>query len=188
MTAGTMDSDLMRANALTWMGVNRMKAGKRTEAWEMLYAASHAAQSVVVVAGRGVGDGGLTPTRDAQANTLCYIAREQAKAGDLTEALRTANVIPAGQALDDARAGMAPAQAEAGDLKGALETVARIRYETAKADALGDLAQLLAREGREKEALALASEQKSPAVKARTLLGVIMGKANAKLLKPEAPK
>jgi len=56
------------------------------------------------------------------------------------------------------------------------------------ADALGDLAQLLAREGREKEALALASEQKSPAVKARILLGVIMGKANAKLPKPEAPK
>jgi hypothetical protein len=90
--------------------------------------------------------------------------------------------------MDDALAGIAPAQAEAGDLKGALETVARIRDETSKADALDDLAQALVLTGREKDALALAAQQTSPADKARVLLGVMLGKAKAKLPKPESPK
>jgi hypothetical protein len=90
--------------------------------------------------------------------------------------------------MDDALAGIAPTQAEAGDLKGALETVTRIRDETSKAAALDDLAQVLASAGHENEALVLAAQQTSPAVKARALLGVILGKTKAKLPKQKSPK
>jgi hypothetical protein len=128
------------------------------------------------------------PSRSEKAAVLGFIACEQAKAGDVKEAFRTANTIPTDQAMDDALAGIAPTQAEAGDLRGALETVARIRDETSKAAALDDLAQVLARAGHEKDALALAVEQKSPALKARALLGVILGKTKANLPKQESPK
>jgi RNA polymerase sigma factor (sigma-70 family) len=178
VTVANIDSDLEKAHALNQMAANLRKAGKPTEAREMLLAASQAAQRVIPSTGTGRM---LTPS--AKADTLGFIAREQAKAGDVTEALRTANSIPTDQAMDDALAGIAPAQAEAGDLKGALETVARIRDETSKAAALDDLAQVLARAGHEKDALALAAQQTSPALKARTLLGVILGKTKAKLPK-----
>jgi hypothetical protein len=182
LTAATIESDLEKANALMQMGVNRISAGKSAEAWELLCAASSAAQSAAPPA-----RGDWRP-KDAKAYALCFIACEQAKAGDIAEALRTANAIPLRQAMDDALAGIAPAQAKAGDLKGALETVARIRYESSKADALGSLAKVLACEGREKDALALAAQQTSPAVKARALLGVILGKTKAKLPKQGSPK
>jgi hypothetical protein len=99
--------------------------------------------------------------------------------------LRTANTIPTDQAMDDALAGIAPTQGEAGDLKGALETVARIRDETSKAAALENVTQVLARAGHEKDALDLAAQQTSPAVKARALLGVILGKTKTKLPRQE---
>jgi RNA polymerase sigma factor (sigma-70 family) len=181
-TAATIESDIDKANALMRMGTNRMKAGKPAEAWEMLYAASSAAQSAAPPA-----RGDWRP-KDAKAYTLYHIACEQANAGDLTEAFRTANAIPLGQAKDDAPAWIAPAQAEAGDLKGALKTVARIRYESSKADALGRLAKVLARAGHEKDALDLAAKQTSPALKARALLGVILGKTKATLPKQKSPK
>jgi hypothetical protein len=165
------------------MGVDRMKAGKPAEAREMLLAASQAAQRVVPAMRQGG-----WPTRSEKASTLSFIAREQAEAGDVKEALRTANTIPTDQAMDDALAGIAPAQAEAGDVKGALETVARIRDEASKAAALEDLARVLARAGHEKVALALAAQPTSPAVKARALLGVIVGKTEAKRPKPESPR
>jgi hypothetical protein len=183
VTAANIDSDLEKARALNQMGANLRKAGKPTEAREMLLAASQAAQRVIPSTGKG-----RFQTPSAKATTLDFIAREQAKAGDVTEALRTANIIPMDEVMDDALAGIAPAQAEAGDLKGALETVARIRGETTKGAALEDLAQVLARTGPEKDALALATQQTSPAVKARALLGVILGKAKAKLPKQESPK
>jgi RNA polymerase sigma factor (sigma-70 family) len=182
LTAATIESDLDKANALLQMGVNRISAGKPAEAWELLYAASSAAQSAAPPV-----RGDWRP-RDAKPYLLSYIACEQAKAGDLTEALRTSNAIPSGQATDDALAGIAPAQAEAGDLKGALKTVARIRFESSKADALGRLAKVLARAGHEKDALALAAQQTSPALKARALLGVILGKSKAKLPRQESPR
>ncbi len=183
MTAAAIESDLEKANTLMRMGVTQRKAGKSTEARELLLAASQAAQRVVP----SVRKGGWPP-QSAKATTIGLIAREQARAGDVTEALRTANTIPTDQAMDDALAGIAPTQAEAGDLKGALETVARIRDESAKADALDDLARVLARAGHEKDALALAAQQTSPAVKARALLGVIVGKTKAKLPEQESPK
>jgi hypothetical protein len=183
VTAANIESDLGKAHALKRMGVNRLTAGKPAEAREMLLAASQAAQRVVPAVRRGG-----RPLKSEKATTLDFIARDQAKAGDFTEALRTANAIPTDQAMDDALAGIAPAQAEAGDLKGALETVARIRDEASKADALDDLAQALVRAGHEKDALALATQQTSPVLKARTLLGVILGKTKAKLPKPESPK
>jgi hypothetical protein len=183
VTAANIESDLGKAAALMHMGVNRVSAGKPTEARELLLAASQAAQRVVPATRRGG-----RPPPSAKANNLSFIAREQAKAGAVTEAFRTANAIPTDQAMDDALAGIAPAQAETGDLNGALETVARLRDETSKADALDDLAQVLARAGHENDALALAAEQKSPALKARALLGVIWGKAKAKLPKQESPK
>ncbi len=183
VTVANIDWDLEKAHALNQMGANLRKAGKLTEAREMLLAASQAAQRVIPSTGKGRL---LTPS--AKATTLGFIAREQAKAGDVKEALRTANTIPTDQAMDDALAGIAPAQAEAGDLKGALETVARIRDETSKADALDEITQVLAGAGQEKDALALAAKQTSPAVKARALLGVILGKTKAKLPKQESPK
>jgi RNA polymerase sigma factor (sigma-70 family) len=183
VTAANIESDLAKANALKRMGINRMNAGKLTEAREMLLAASQAAQRAIPAMRRGG-----WPTQSEKATTLCFIAREQAKAGDVKEAFRTADTIPTDQAMDDALAGIAPAQAEAGDLKGALETVARIRDETSKAAAVDDLAQILAREGREKDALVLAAQQTSPAVKARTLLGVILGKTKARFPKQEPPR
>jgi RNA polymerase sigma factor (sigma-70 family) len=183
VAVANIESDLEKADTLYRMGGNRRKAGKPTEARELLLAASQAAQRVVPSTGTG-----RWPTRTAKATILSFIACEQAKVGDITEAFRTANTIPTDQAMDDALAGIAPAQAEAGDPKGAVETVARIRDETSKSDALDDLAQVLARAGREKDALALAAQQTSPVVKARTLLGVIVGKTKAKLPKQEPPK
>jgi RNA polymerase sigma factor (sigma-70 family) len=183
VTAANIESDLGKAHALMRMGVNRLTAGKPTEAQEMLLAASQAAQRVVPAMRRGG-----WPLKSEKAATLGFIARAQAEAGGVTEALRTASTIPTDQAMDDALAGIAPAQAETGDLKGALETVARIRDETSTADALDDLGQVLVRAGHEKDALALAAEQKSPALKARALLGVIVGQAKAKLPKQESPK
>jgi RNA polymerase sigma factor (sigma-70 family) len=176
VTAANIESDLAKASALMHMGTHYKKAGKPTEAREMLLAASQAAQRAVPARRKGG-----WPPQGGKATTLSLIARAQAKAGDIKEAFRTADTIPAEQAMDNALAGIAPAQAEADDLKGALETIARIRNETSKAAALDDLAQVLARTGREKDALALAAKQTSPAVKARTLLGVILGKAKAKL-------
>jgi tetratricopeptide (TPR) repeat protein len=174
VTAANIESDLGKAHALMRMGSNCVKAGKPIEAREMLLAASQAAQRVVPAIRRGG-----WPLNSEKAATLGSIARAQAKAGDVTEALRTANTIPTDQAMDDALAEIAPAQAEAGDLKGATETVARVRDEASKADALDDLAQVLARAGHEKDALDLAAQQTSPALKARTLLGVILGKTKA---------
>lgn len=183
VTAAAIDSDLDKARALMQLGANRMNAGKQSEAREMLFAASQAAQRVIP----GIRNGGGFPPHSAKANMLSRIACKQAKAGDIKETLRTANTIPADQAMDDALAGIAPAQAEAGDLKGALETIARIRDESSTADALDGLAQILARAGHEKDALSLAAQQTSPVVKARALLGVILGKTNAKLPKQESP-
>jgi len=178
VTVANIESDLGKAHALMQMGVNRMNAGKPTEAREMLLAASQAAQRAIPGARKAGG-----PRQSEKTNQLFFIALEQAKAGDVTEALRTANTIPTDQKMDDALAAIAPAQAGAGDLKGALETAARIRDETSKATALDDLAQVLARAGHEKDALDLATRQTSPAVKARVLLGVILGKTKAKLPK-----
>jgi RNA polymerase sigma factor (sigma-70 family) len=183
VTVANIESDLAKADTLMRMGLNRMKAGKPTEAREMLLAASQTAQRVIPSKGRG-----RWPTQPGKATTLCFVAQAQAKAGDVTEAFRTANTIPTDQAMDNALAGIAPAQAEAGDLKGALETLARIRNETSKAAALEDIAQVLARAGHEKDALALAAKQTSPAVKARALLGVILGKTKAKLPRQEPSK
>jgi RNA polymerase sigma factor (sigma-70 family) len=183
VTAANIESDLEKADTLMRLGTNRMKAGKPTEAREMLLAASQAAQRAVPAKRKG----GWPPQR-AKATTLSLIARAQAKAGDIKEAFRTADTIPTEQAMDNALAGIAPPQAEADDLKGALETVARIRNETSKAAALDDLAQVLARAGHEKDALALAAKQTSPALKARALLGVILGKTTAKLPRQESAR
>jgi hypothetical protein len=183
VTVAAIESDLPKAHALLDMGISRVNAGKPAEAREMLNAASQAAQRVVPATRSGG-----WPSRSEKAAVLGFIAREQAKAGDVKEAFRTADAIPTDRAMDDALAGIAPAQAEAGDLRGALETVARIRDESSKAAALDDLAQILARAGHEKDALALAAQQTSPAVKARVLLGVILGKTKAKLPKQESPK
>jgi RNA polymerase sigma factor (sigma-70 family) len=183
VTVANIESDLEKANALVRMGVNRRKAGKPTEARELLLAAAQAAQRVGPAMGRVA-----WPSKSEKAAVLTFIAREQARAGDITEAMRTANTIPTDQAMDEALAGIAPAQAEAGDLKGALETVARIRDETSKGVALEDLAQILTRAGQENEALALAAQETSPAGRTRALLGVMLGKAKAKLRESDSTK
>src|SRR5262249_6891303 len=183
VAAANIESDLEKAHVLMRIGVNRLTAGKPTEARELLLAASQAAQRVVPSMRKGG-----WPTQSEKATMLSFIAREQAKAGDVKEAFRTANTIPTDQAMDDALAEIPQAQAEAGDLKGALETVARTRDETTKAAALDDLAQVLVQAGHEKEALALAAQQTSPAARARALLGVIWGKTKAKLPRQESPK
>jgi hypothetical protein len=184
VTVATIESDLPKAQALLHMGIDRMQAGRAAEAREMLIAASQAAQRVVPATRSGG-----WPSRSEKAALLGFIAREQAKAGNVKEAFRTADTIPTDQAMDDALARIAPAQAEAGDPKGALDTVARIRDETSKAAALDDLAQVLvAHAGHEEDALALAAKQTSPAAKARALLGVILGRMKAKTPKQESPR
>ncbi len=183
VTVANIESDLEKSHTLRCLGVHLRDAGKPAEARELLLAASQAAQRVIPSTGKR-----RWPTRSEKAFTLSLSARAQAKTGDVKEAFRTANTIPTDPAMDDALAGIAPAQADAGDLKGALETVARIRDETSKAAALEDLAQVLARAGHEKDALAMAAQQTSPAVKARALLGVILGKSKAKLPKKVSPE
>ena len=50
VTVAAIESDLEKADTLLHMGVNRMKAGKPTEALEMLLAASQAAQREMIPA------------------------------------------------------------------------------------------------------------------------------------------
>jgi hypothetical protein len=171
VTAASITSDLQKADALLDMGRNRLTAGKPNEAREMLVAASEAAQRVVPATVRGA-----RRSQSAKAATLRLIAREQAKAGDIKEAFKTANNIPTDEEMDAALAGIAPAQAEAGDRKGALETIARVRDETSKAVALESVAEKLVQTGHEKDAVDLAAKQASPVHKAYALLGVVLGK------------
>jgi hypothetical protein len=105
--AAAIESDLQKAQALVDMGISRGKAGKLAEAREMLIAASQAAHRVIPAKRKGG-----WPSRFEKAAMLGFIAREQAKAGDVKEALRTADTIPTNQAMDDALAGIAPAQAK----------------------------------------------------------------------------
>jgi RNA polymerase sigma factor (sigma-70 family) len=178
VAAGAIESDLEKADALVDMGINRLGAGKPNEAREMLLTASQAAQRAVPGIDRG-GRGGSRP-QSVKAATLRRIAREQAKAGDIKEAFRTANNIPTDEEMDIALAGIAPVQAEAGDRNAALETVARIRDETWKAVALQGVAEKLVQTGHEKDAVDLAAKQASPVHKAYVLLGVVLGKAKVK--------
>jgi RNA polymerase sigma factor (sigma-70 family) len=175
VTVANIESDLKKADTLMRLASTLIAAGKSAEAREMLVAASQAAQRFSPNVGKG------RWSQNEKANTLSFIAHKQAKAGDIKEAMRTADTIPTEKAMDDALAGIAPAQAEASDLKGALETVSRIRDESLKAEALEDIAETLTRGGREKDAQDLAEQQKSPAAKASVLLGAILGKAKAKL-------
>jgi RNA polymerase sigma-70 factor (ECF subfamily) len=179
VTAGAIESDMQKADALREMGITLIKAGKLIEAREMLLGASQAAQRVVP----GV-DGAGWPSQFAKATNLSVIARDQANAGDIKEALRTADIIPTAREMDDALAKIAPAQAEAGDRSGALKTIARIREEAAKAETLEDLTQTLVRAGYENDALGLVAQQTAPAFKARALLGVISGRTKPRLPKP----
>jgi RNA polymerase sigma factor (sigma-70 family) len=178
MTVAAIPTDLEKADALLDLGINQMTAGKRNEAREILLAASLAAQKVVPSSGRG-----RWPPQTAKAATLRLIAREQAKAGDIKEAVKTANCIPTDQEMDIALAGIAAAQAEAGDRNGAMQTTAEIRDGEWKAAALEGVTRGLVRSGNEKEALALAAQQTIPVLKVHVLLGVVLGKT-----KPKAPE
>jgi tetratricopeptide (TPR) repeat protein len=128
------------------------------------------------------------------------IAYALAKAGDLDKALETAAKL--GKEQDRCLEQIAGAQAADGDIARALRIAESIQQDDAKADAFSVIAEVQARKGdiaealgtaerihgHENDALALAAQQTSPAVKARVLLGVILGKTKAKLPKQESPK
>jgi RNA polymerase sigma-70 factor (ECF subfamily) len=174
-TANSLESDYAKAQAFIEMGVNRMSVGKQTEAREMFLAASKAGRQIIP---------DLDPRgrvmRSGKDSTLRVIAWEQAKAGDVEEALKTAETISTDHELDTALGGIAPAQAKAGDKKGAMETFGRIKDKTWKAAALEGVAEKLVQTGHEKDAVDLAARQASPVHKAYALLGVVLGKAKVK--------
>jgi RNA polymerase sigma factor (sigma-70 family) len=174
-TANSLESDYAKAQAFIEMGRNRITAGKQTEAREMFLAASKAGRQIIPdLDSRG------RVMRSGKDSTLRVIAWEQAKAGDVEEALKTAETISTAHELDTALGGIAPAQAKAGDMKGALETLGRIKDETWKAAALEGVAEKLVQTGHEKDAVDLAAKQASPVHKAYALLGVVLGKTKVK--------
>jgi hypothetical protein len=164
-TAAAIDSELEKARALLEIGTAQTAAGKRAEALQTLRDAARAAQH----AGGADGPGG--------AATLRQIAEQQAKAGDIPEALRTTASIPTDQERDTARAEIMPAQAAAGDVKGALASLALVKDGSWKGYALEELARAQVRAGDERGALALAAGQASPYLKARVLVGMARGRA-----------
>jgi hypothetical protein len=172
VTINSIDSDVAKAQALILLGENRNTAGKPVEAREFLVMAAKIGRQIIPDLDRRG-----RVLHSAKDNTMRVIAHEQARAGDVKEALKTAESITKENEQDGALAGIAPAQAEAGDLKGALETIARIRDEISKGVALEGVANNLVQTGHEKDAVDLAAKQASPAHKAYALLGVVLGKA-----------
>jgi hypothetical protein len=168
------------------LGRAQAAAGKRTDARETLQRAARVAENYTPpTPQRGRTNIYVGPSRSAKEATTRQIAWEQAKVGDIKEALLTAESIPSEQERDTALEEIVPARAEAGDLKGALETLEKITDDDRKAHALEYLAKAQVKAGDERGALALAARQESPALKVHALLGVVMGKAN---LPPRGPE
>jgi RNA polymerase sigma factor (sigma-70 family) len=174
-TAGAIKSEFEKARAWLDLGAAAAAAGKREEAREFLRAAARAIEGVKP----GAGPGDWPPER-ARNSTLRLIAREQAKVGDVREALRTAEAIGGDLEREIALESIVPAQAEAGDVKGALQTLARIKESSWQQHALAGLVQARVKAGDERGAQALVSEQKSPALKVHALLGLAKGQAGKK--------
>jgi hypothetical protein len=173
-TALAIKSEYEKARALLEIGEAEAAAGRQAAAREFLLAAAHAAESV------RPGAPGDWPPASGKNATLRMIAEQQAKVGDVREALRTVESIGTEQERENALVSVAPAQAAAGDVKGALQTLARIKANAEKERALEDIVAALVNAGDERGALGVVEGQKSPALKARALLGLAKGRAKAK--------
>jgi RNA polymerase sigma factor (sigma-70 family) len=186
-TASAFDSVYDKAKALLEIGTAQTAAGRLADARETLFRAVCAVEDSRPDTGAG-GPTGPSGSRDwAKASTLRQIAEQQAKAGDIKQALRTVESIPANRPdpiarneRDIALAGIVQAQAQAGDVKGGLETLARIKTDEDKVIALEHLVQAQVNAGDERGALALAARQSAPLLKAHALLAIASGKASQK--------
>jgi hypothetical protein len=174
-TARAVKPEYGKARAMLNVGEAAAGAGKRAEARDFLRAAAKAAENTQP--GSGQSD---APSESRKNMVLWNIAQQQAKVGDVREALRTAESISAGQERDLTLGAIAAAQAEAGDGKGALQTLARIKESARQADALAGLVEGLVKAGDERGAVAVVSQQTSPARKVRALLGLAKGRAKGK--------
>jgi hypothetical protein len=173
-TALGSKSELGKAGALLDVGEAAAAAGKRAEAREFLRAAAQAAETMRP--GPGPGD---RPRVSRKNRILWQLAQQQAKVGDVREALRTAELIDVDGEREIALESVAPAQAAAGDVQGALQTLGRLKGE-AKRYALEALVEALVKAGDERGALAVVEGQKSPGLKTSALLGLAKGRAKAK--------
>jgi hypothetical protein len=174
-TALGIKAEYEKARAFLDLGEAAAAAGKREEARKLLLAAAQAAASVRPGAARGD-----WPPESAKNSTLRVIAEQQAKNGDVREALRTAEAIGGDRERETALGLVVPAQAEAGDVKGALGALARIKGSAWKGYALEGIVQARVKAGDERGALAVVAEQTSPALKVRALLGLAKGRAGKK--------
>ncbi|HLJ97991.1 MAG TPA: sigma-70 family RNA polymerase sigma factor [Gemmataceae bacterium] len=177
-TAAGIDSDYEKASALVEIGIAQAAAGQPANAKQTLRDAARAAEKVIPGTGGDTPTGRSGPLESAKAATLRQIAWQQAKLGDIQEALRTVESIPTEMERDTALGEIVPARAEAGDVKGALETLQKLKDIDWKAYALENLVNVQVKAGDEPGALALAADQQSPVLKVHALLGVIMGKGN----------
>jgi RNA polymerase sigma factor (sigma-70 family) len=186
-TAFAIQSGHERAWALLEIGIAEAAAGKRAEAREVLSLAAAVAESVrpsedpsLAWADESAKAAILRGHESAKAATLRVIAEQQAKVGDVSEALRTVESIATDQERETALGLIVPLQAAAGDVKEALRTLARIKDGSWKASALEGLVQAQVRAGDERGALAVVAEQTSPALKVSALLGMAKGRAGEK--------
>lgn len=178
-TASAIHSLYQKTKTLLEIGTAQAGAGKVADARETLLRAAYAAEDNTPAAGpdgpyRG---GPSTVWETDKASTMRQIAEQQAKAGDIKQALRTVENIPTNVASslgerDLALAGIVRAQAESGDFKGGLETLARIQNQEEKTPALEGILQAQVRAGDIPGALALAARQLSPYQKANALLAI----------------
>jgi tetratricopeptide (TPR) repeat protein len=193
-TAFAIQSGHERARALLEIGVAEAAAGKRAEAREVLSLAAAVAESIrpsespgLAWADESAKAAILRSHESAKAATLRVIAEQQAKVGDVSEALRTVESIGTDQERETALGLIVPSQAAAGDVKGALRTLAKIKEGWWKTSALEGLVQAQVQAGDERGALAVVAEQTSPALKVSALLGMAKGRTKDKADKSQPP-
>jgi hypothetical protein len=171
-TAAALGLGLQTARALLDIATNQAESGKTADARATLRKAATALRNgVLETVEKGAS------ARAARNATLRQITEQQAKVGDVTEAVRTADEIGVSYEHDLALSYVAPAQATAGDVKGALDTVERLQTEDLKGFALEGVARALMKAGDEKTARAVAGRQTSAALRAHVYLGMAQAAA-----------
>src|SRR5262249_54651940 len=128
-TASAFDRVYDKAKALLEIGTAQVEAGKLADARETLFRAACAAEDTKPgIRGDRLGPSG--PSEHVLGTTLRLIAVEQARAGDIKQALRTVKSISGNaNARDVALIAIVQTQAKAGEVKGGLETLEQIQDE-----------------------------------------------------------
>ena len=183
-TASALPSPYDKAKALLEIGRAQVEAGKLADARETLFRGACAVEDSQLGTEAGGPAGRSGPSEHMKSATLRLIAQQQAKAGDIKQALRTVKALPANRHVRDvALFRIVRAQAQAGDVKGGLETLSQIQDDEGKAIVLEDLVQAQVQAGDERGALALAARQASPLLKAHALLAIASSKIKQKATK-----